>query len=75
MQYFRTVIEVEILSEDEPWNGELVDLAYNINDGGCSGRVRIKLSNEVTPKRMAQLLQSQGSDPGFFSLDENGNTV
>lgn len=74
MKYFRTVVEIVVLSEDIPWDGELADLAYAISDGGCSGEMKVK-SEEVSPKRMAELLQSQGSEPRFFQLDENGHEL
>ncbi len=73
--YHRTVVEIVILTEDEPWGGELCDLHSDITDGDCSGAMTIKSNEEVSPKRMAKLLKSQGSDPGFFGLNENGSPV
>jgi hypothetical protein len=75
MSYFRTIVEIEILSEDDPWDGELSDLLNDITDGDCSGTMKIKSNEEVTPRRMARLLQAQDSDPGFFGLDANGNEL
>lgn len=75
MKYFRTVVEIEILSEDEPWHGEVSELHRDIVHGDCSGTMKIKSNDEVTPNRMAQLLLAQGSDPGFFQLDADGNEV
>ncbi len=76
--YHRTVVEIVILTEDDPWDGELCDLANDITDGDCSDTSRvmtIKSNEEVTPSQMAELLKSQGSDPGFFGLNENGSPV
>lgn len=36
-RFFRTVVEVEVLSEDTPWNGDLSTLAYDIREGDCKG--------------------------------------
>jgi len=74
MKYFRTIVEVEILSEDEPWDGEFEDLCRPL-DQDCSGHMVIKWNAEVTPKRMARLLTKQGSEPGFFQLDAAGNEL
>lgn len=74
-KYFRTVVEVEILSEDAPWDGELDALAYDVRDGNCSGSMKTTSSAEVPSQQMAKLLLAQGSDPEFFQLDENGNPL
>lgn len=74
-KFFRTVIEVEVLTDDGPVspNAELEYIAREITEGDWSGVVEIKKTEEVSPKRMARLLEKQGSDPEFFGLDKNGN--
>lgn len=51
-------------------------VANDIMDGDCSGKATTMVENQVVSgKRMAKLLQEQGSDPEFFQLDENGNDL
>jgi hypothetical protein len=72
-EFYRTVIHVEVLSE-EPYvfNGDLRTVAEDICTGNCSGIARTVLEEQCNGARMAQLLISQGSDPEFFQLDEAG---
>jgi len=72
--FYRTLVQVEVLSEDPiPDDCTLKDLLEEIDIGDCSGRTEWLKSNEaVTGKRMAKLLQAQGSDPGFFRLTDKG---
>ena len=72
-KFYRTVIQVEILSE-EPYCGEsLTDIDDDITDGDCSGRIVDVVRNEEHDgAAMATLLQAQGSDPDFFRLLPTG---
>jgi hypothetical protein len=72
-KFYRTVFTVEVLSEEEPEAVSLEALAYQISDGEWSGVVEKGNSKKVNGKTMARLLEHQGSDPGFFRLDEDGN--
>ena len=74
-KFFRTVYQVEVLS------GELIEggipiehLAYQIDEGDYSGSITIT-SEEVDGPTMARMLVAQGSDPGFFQLDADGEEV
>lgn len=70
-KYYRTVITVEVLS-DEPYNpASLAQVAHDTISGGCSGNWKITSSEEVTVKRMAELLEAQGSDPSFLIMEED----
>lgn len=73
-KFYRTVIHVEVLSE-EPYtfSGNLVDVANDISSGDCSGVARTIQEEKCDGFRMAQLLLAQGSDPEFFMLDDSGN--
>jgi|WetSurMetagenome_2_1015567.scaffolds.fasta_scaffold789096_1 hypothetical protein len=76
-KFYRTVIQVEILSE-EPYSMEkdLVSINYDINEGDCSGDVRALVENqEVDGPQMARLLIAQNSDPEFFNLDSEGKDL
>jgi len=68
-QFYRTVLQVEVLSEDPFDITDLGAVNYAITDGDCSGQVEIVESETVTPNRMAELLTAQGSDPGFFGIE------
>lgn len=75
-KFFKTVVEVEVLSEDEPAQFDtLSDLYYHITEGHCSGTHEVKSSEEVSAKVMAKLLKKQGSDPEFFRLSEDGEEL
>lgn len=71
--FHRTFYVIEVLSEDElhPDLG-LDDIHHMITTGDCSGSFRRTASHSVSAPMMAQLLQKQGSDPGFFRLTESG---
>ena len=73
-KFYRTVIQVEVLSEEPYHCGNLKRIDQDISDGDCSGRLSEVVRNEVVDgPAMAKLLQAQGSDPGFFRLDDEGN--
>lgn len=72
--FFRTIVKVEVLSEYElSTDLDLDNIDHLITDGDCSGKVEISPSVKVSPRKMAKLLEGQGSAPSFFNLDENGN--
>lgn len=75
-KFYRTVIQVEILSE-EPYEGDdLNTIASDTDTGDCSGQITdIERNQEVTGKEMVALLQKQGSDSEFFQLDAEGNDL
>lgn len=76
--FHKTTIMVEVLSEDPFDPNENLDLAHireAITTGDCSGRVCIVGREEMQGPRAAKELMAQGSDPGFFRLDEEGNDL
>jgi hypothetical protein len=71
-KFYKTIIQVEVLSE-EPFEWDtLGDVDYAIRED-CSGVVREISSEVLTGKQAADALLAQGSDPGFFMLTPNGN--
>jgi hypothetical protein len=70
-KYHRYVFQYEVLSE-EPLDDSLSlrALHHLTYDGPCSGQFLETTHEEVDGKTMAELLLKQGSDPGFFQLDE-----
>lgn len=71
-RYFKTLIAVEVISEDEPHDGSLISLYDDINSGDCSGLVLSTDVSELTPDQARKALQAQGSGADFFqSLAED----
>jgi len=75
MGYYRTMITIEVLSEDPIEAISLQDVVYGITEGHWSGDWNAEESLEVTAPQMAKLLIAQGSDPEFFNLDDDGNEI
>jgi hypothetical protein len=74
-KFYRTVITLEVLSE-EPYNPDsLAQIAEDIMDGPCSGKWGITAQQTVDGPQMAKMLQEQGSDPDFFQLTEDGKDL
>lgn len=69
--FYRTVIEVEVLTEGEYYPGSLEDVARDIVYGDASGDWSVKSSRRVSRKTMARLLEKQGSDPSFLLGDDD----
>lgn len=73
-KFYRAVYQVEVLSE-EPFDATVPDLD-NLNEaittGGDSGQVSVVKIETVDGAAMANLLQAQGSEPGFFRLTDSG---
>lgn len=76
-KFYKTVVTVTVLSEDYAPNEDcdLESIAYHIRDGNWSGEVEMGKPIRLTGKQTAEELTKQGSDPGFFSLDEKGRGV
>lgn len=75
-KFFRTVVNVVVLSEDVPVEFDnLVELHHAISDGSCSGRFMVESQTRVGARRMAALLRSQGSDPEFFQINDKGEDL
>ena len=81
-KFYRVVFQCEVLIDSEDTfesmaNGfwRMDEVANKITKVDCSGNFYVKSAQEVTPKQMVKLLQNQGSDPGFFSLYEDGNDI
>lgn len=75
-KFFKTEIAVVVLSEDVPIEFDsLKEVDNAITTGDCSGQYTVTSQKEVPAKEMVKLLAEQGSEPGFFRLDEDGNEV
>lgn len=74
-KFYKTIITIEVLSEDEPWRGGLEALHYAITEGDCSAAFGDDYVVELTAEEVARELIAQGSDPEFFMLDDDGNDI
>lgn len=74
-KFYKTVIEVVVLSERPYGPKRLSDVAYDIMDGDCVGGWDATESKEIDGRAAADLLYEFGSEPGFFQLDDEGNDV
>jgi hypothetical protein len=74
--FHKRVIRVTILSE-EPLddNMTLSDVEDAIITGDCSGEVNWGNDLVLDSKRTVRALKAQGSDPGFFQLNDDGSDV
>ena len=71
-KFYRTIVRVEVLSE-EPYNPPCLEqVAFDITDGNCSGEFKWGESEEISPKKMVKLLQKQGTALSFFRLTDKG---
>lgn len=68
--FYRTVIGVEVLSDQPVLDMGLADIAEQIDSGDFSGRMVTLSEREVSKKDMADLLTSQHSDPSFLLGDD-----
>lgn len=62
----RTVIEVEVLSDQAYSCTDLEQIANDVIYGGCSGSSKIVSSQKMTREEAAKALLKQGSDPNFL---------
>jgi hypothetical protein len=73
-KFYRTVIQIEVLSEEPYSSTDLEKINLDITEGAQSGEVTIIFdSEEMNGKTCAEKLQAQGSDPDFFSLNIHGH--
>jgi len=69
-QLTRTIIQVEVLT-DEAYNPDsLEQVYYDITHGDASGTMEVKESATLGPQAMADALVKQGSDPSFLLGDD-----
>lgn len=74
---FRTVIKLEILSEDPIPDGmAIAEIIREANEGNYSAMFSEIVSNKIIfGKRAATLVLNQNSYPEFFGMDEDGNEI
>jgi hypothetical protein len=72
-KFYKTVITIEVLSEEVYAFDSLEQTAYDIQDGGCSGKIEVVKSEELNGEQVVKALDNQGSASEFFMLDADGN--
>lgn len=74
---YRSVAIIEVLSEEPiPAEMSLDEIMDECNCGSYSGIHEWKTKNKkIVGKRAATFTTKQGSDVGFFDMDENGNDL
>lgn len=74
---YRTVIEIEVLSEEPiPDDMGLDEIQDECNEGSFSGIYDFKVKNqEVKGIEAVKLIKAQGTDVEFFQMDEEGNEL
>jgi len=76
MTFFKTIIQIEVLSEGQPVDDlDLRQIAHEICDGDCVGASSLISKQELTGKECADELYELGSEPEFFGLDDDGNST
>ena len=74
--FYRTVIAIEVLSEEPiPQGMELGDIVQETVEGSYSMRPLKHEKTEINGKQAAQNLIRQGSHPSFFQLTKSGNDI
>jgi len=72
---YKTIIQVEVLSEEKLDVNNLSDLHYAITEGSCSGIWNAKKPTILKGKDAVKATKAQGSDPEFFFMDNEGNSM
>ena len=71
-KFHKTILQVELLSEEPYVFTDLEQVRYDMTEGHCSGVVKEKSREVLDGKQAARALKRQASDPGFFQLTDQG---
>ena len=71
-KFYKTIIEVEVLSQ-EPFRYDTIDDIANAISNECSGQLINKGEKVLNGKQASKALMNQKSDPELFCLDKDGN--
>jgi hypothetical protein len=67
-QYYKTVIEVTVLTSEPYVPDDLHEVACAINDELC-GRMSVGVSQAIPREEMIRFLRQEGCEPSFFMDD------
>lgn len=74
--FYRTRVSIDVLSEGPlPRDMDLPELHRAISEGPCVGGSVEFVMRKISPKEAAAALSAFGSDPSFFDLDADGNSL
>jgi predicted HAD superfamily hydrolase len=65
-KFYKTVIEITIITEGRYYPTSLEGINYDITDGEAVGSWNMESSKTITKKEMVDEMHSLGSDPEFF---------
>ena len=68
MKYYRTLIQVEILSDDIYDFKNLEEVAYDIDQGDCSGKSQVLKQESIDEQEMVWFCDQHGTNPTFFGI-------
>jgi len=74
-KFFKTRIEVVVISRDPIEGVTLLDIDHMIDEGDAAGNWGHVDSKELTPQEAVEALKEIGSEPDFFNMDEYGNDI
>ena len=73
---YKTIITVEVFSDEPIDEISLADVVYEITDGEWVGNVTYAYKNiELTGDKAVKEIKGVGSDPDFFGMDDLGNEI
>jgi len=71
-QFYKTIIPVEVLSEEPIGDLDIQDILFRAEQGDFSMRVLPEQQTVLNGKEAADALDAQASAPSFFGLTEDG---
>ena len=74
-KFYRTVFEIEVLSEKPIDQEDVLDSMFQISEGNSAGVTTVTVNEELDGKKAADALLKQERDPDFFCLDADGNDI
>jgi len=75
MSLYKTTFTFVVLSDKPIEHLDAGQIDYETIDGDCVMMSRNAEQEKLNPKEMVECLRKAGSEPGFFSLDDEGNPL
>lgn len=73
-KFYKSIIQVEVISEEPMHFDNLSDVVEEISVGDSSGMYNTVVQNEtIDAATVIHRIAAHDTDPGFFSLDDHGN--
>lgn len=73
--FFRTIVQIEIISDEPIGDPSLEEINYQIMEGDWSGQYSVISQEEMSSQQAAIAIAAQGSQPEFFGIDDSGNEI